>query len=82
MKLALPISKEVGSQAHCPPEIADGVQVAWMLIRNEAEGISSTDFLTGEGMDCMFHGARYWVTLIHCEAPVYTHHLRVLLRYL
>jgi hypothetical protein len=65
MKPALHISKEVRSQAHCPPEIEDGVQVAWMIIRNKAERISPSRLLTGEGVDCVFHGARYWVTLIH-----------------
>lgn len=54
MKLALPISKEVRSQAHCPPEIADGVQVAWILIRNEAEGISPTEFIQEKGWSVCF----------------------------
>jgi hypothetical protein len=40
VKFALHILKEVRSQAYCPPEIADRVQVVWMFIRNKAERIS------------------------------------------
>ena len=53
-KFALHILKEVRSQAHCPPEIEDGVQAAWMIIRNKAERISPIDFLQGKGWTVCF----------------------------
>ena len=54
MKFALHILKEVRSQAYCPPEIADRVQVVWMFIRNKAERISPIDFLQGKGWTVCF----------------------------